>query len=324
VARDPPPAWPVSSPSELCGDPSLEAGDFCLPAARVERWLRGGGYTVTHAAITQSGSSAPYKLRLVVRIRGRELSFSAKFKPVPEALDEFNESPRLELAAYDLQKLVLDHDEYVVPPTVLACLPLDRYEELLEDLEPFRDTDCALGVLAYWLENVSDDGVYDSDRLERDPLYRRHLSNLNAVTILMGHQDDLGSNFLLADDPDRPRVFAIDNGLAFGAMGANPIQLVSSAWSSLRVETMPARTVARLQALGRKELEPLAVVAQLEHRDEALRAVPHSAPFDRSEGVRERGDVIQLGLTADEITDVHERLVDLLDAIESGDVTVVD
>ena len=53
-------------------------------------------------------------------------TMTVKIKPAGAGADEFNNRPRYELAAYQLQKLFLDPDEYVVPPTVLG----DRIELL--------------------------------------------------------------------------------------------------------------------------------------------------------------------------------------------------
>jgi hypothetical protein len=322
TAHEPPPEWPVSSPSELCDDPSLDDDAFCMPSARIERWLKTGAYEITDAAEAGGGTTQPQKLRLVVKDGERKLAFSAKFKPAPAELDSFNNSPRREIAAYDMQKLVLDEAEWVVPPTVLACLPLERYRKLLPKVEAFPDTNCALGILAYWVENVTDDDVYDTDRLADDARYRDAIGNLNAVTVLIGHQDNVGSNFLVTEDRRNPRLLAIDNGLAFGAFGVNPFQIVSSAWSSIRVDSMPLRTVERLRKLDRRAFDRLAVVAQLEHRGLDLVSVEPTAPLDVNEAVRRDGGVIQLGLTADEITDVQQRLVGMLGKIESGDLRV--
>lgn len=331
-SRDRPPDWPVSPPSQLCSDPSLGKDDFCLPAARIERWLKSGAFAITHAAVTGHGATAPHKMR--VRITdpdASDISFSVKFKPVPDDFDNFNNSPRRELAAYQLQQLFLDENDYVVPPTILHCIALgDRDladEGMLSKLEPFSEGDtganCSLGILAYWLENVTGDDVLDEKRAARDRRYREHLGDLNALTILVGHQDNLGAaKFLLATDPQRPRVFSVDNGLSLDAMGDNPIRFFSSAWSDRRVDWMAERTVKRLRGIDRRELEKLSVLAQLEVRGDTIASVAETAPLDRNEGVRQTGRVLQLGLTAEEITDVSEHLDELLDSIASGESKV--
>jgi len=324
-SRDRPPDWPVSPPSQLCSDPSLAETDFCLPAARIERWLKSGAFVITDDAVTEDGISAPHKMR--VRITdpdASDISFSVKFKPVPHDFDNFDNSPRRELAAYQLQKLFLDEHDYVVPPTILHCIALgDRDlddEGMLSTLQPFSEGDtganCSLGIVAYWLENVTGYEVLDEKRAARDRRYREHLGNLKALTILVGHQDNLGAaNLLLATDPQRPRVFSVDNGLSLGAMGDNPIRVFSSAWSRRHIDWMSARTAKRLRSIDRRKLEKLSVLAQLEVRGDTIASVAETAPLDRNEGVRQTGRILQLGLTAEEITDVSEHLDELLDSI---------
>ena len=327
LSRPQPPDWPVSPPSQLCSDAALAKDDFCLPALRIEGWLKSGAFVVTHAAVTENGTTAPHKMRVRITDPGaRNISFSVKFKPVPDDLDNFNNSPRRELAAYQLQKLFLSESDYVVPPTVLHCIALEEDDldddDMLDNLEPFGDTGCALGIMAYWLENVTDEDVLDDDRASRNQRYREHLGNLNAHTMLVGHQDDIGNNFLRATDPQRPRVFSIDNGLSLHAMGHNPIRFFSSAWSDRRVDWMPERTVKRLRGIDRRDLEKLSVLAQLELRGDEIVSVAEAAPFDRNEGVRQKGRVLQLGLTAEEITEISAHLGELLGSIESGDLKV--
>lgn len=319
--RPPPPDWPTSSPAELCRDPSLEEDDFCLPGARIERVLRDGELRITHAAASSTGVTAPSKLRIEAIIDGAKLSFNAKFKPapVPDG-DVMNNSPRREIAAYELQKLFLDEDDWVVPPTVLRCLDLDRHGEWLDQAEPWPETGCVLGVLAFWLDHVTGDDVLDGERFKRDAAYRHHVSNANVLTTLIGHQDSLGENIVVSTDPARPRVFAIDNGLAFEAMGINPVALISSAWADMRVPVVPERTAARLQKLHAADLERLRAVAQMKREGRRLEPVPVTPPMSPDEGVRREGDVIQWGLTVDETKNVHKRLIDLIAAIQKREL----
>src|SRR5438132_5592777 len=55
-------------------------------------------------------------------------TMTVKIKPAGAGADEFNNRPRYELAAYQLQKLFLDTAEYVVPPTVLRGVPLETFK----------------------------------------------------------------------------------------------------------------------------------------------------------------------------------------------------
>ncbi|MFO0616341.1 MAG: hypothetical protein U0414_27365 [Polyangiaceae bacterium] len=166
-ASSPMPAWPVSTPAELCQDPTLGPSDFCMPAARIEVWLREGDFRITNVAFSSSGVTRPYKLRLEL---ASGLTINAKFKRAPDDLEAFNNSPRRELAAYEIQKLFLDPDDYVVPPTVLACIPART--ELMPELEPHPRATCAIGVLAYWVEGLTDQGVVDPARWAADAGYR--------------------------------------------------------------------------------------------------------------------------------------------------------
>lgn len=291
-----------------------------MPSAQIESAFKGGDFTITDAARSPSGTTAPYKVRLQLA-DGKIIS--AKFKRAPDDFDSFNNSPRREVAAYEMQKLFLDHDDYVVPPTVVYCLPLDRYAALFPDIEPHEGSTCAVGVLAYWVEGLTSDDVIDEQSWAVDSAYRTNLANLNALTILIGHQDSIGKNFYRSTDPERRHVLSVDNGLAFGAMGVNPVQLFSSKWSHARVESFPAATVARLKAIELGAFDRFRVVSELSLRDGAYVAVAHSDPIDPNEGVRQRGATLQLGLTAEEITDVNVRLVKLLGEVGSGEVPEV-
>lgn len=309
---EPMPKWPVSTPAQLCEDPSLGPDGFCMPAARIEQWLERGDYRITKSARSTSGTTRPYKLRLEL---DNGLSINVKYKRAPDDLEAFNNSPRRELAAYAIQKLFLDPDEYVVPPTVLVCLPTSANAELLPDLEPHPGVDCALGIMAYWVEGLTDENVIDKDRWSTDAAYRDNLGNLNVLTALIGHQDDIGTNFYRAKDPARPRLVSVDNGLAIGAMGDNPVRFFSSAWSDVRVPVLPKRTIERLSALDRAALDPLAVLAQLRQEGRTYQSVPPDPPLDPNEGVRTHGVVVQLGLTASEVTALDVRRAELLGAI---------
>jgi len=317
-----PPDWPLSSPSELCRDPTLAEDDFCLPAARIERWLKSGHFVVTHAAVTKTGSAASYKLRVrLTDPKARDISFSVRFKPAPDDLDNFDNSPRRELAAYQLQKLFLDEDDYVVPPTVLHCIALED-DDMLDNLQPFGDTGCALGVMAYWPDNVIDH-VLDEARAVRDQRYREHLGDLDAFSVLVGQQDRLGrANFLLATDRERPRIFSVDNGLSLDARVNQPIRFSSTAWTDRRVEWMAERMAKRLRNVRRHDLEKLSVLAQLELRRDKIVSVVETAPIDRHQGVRKKGRVLQLGLTAKEITVISSHVGALAESIDSGDLRV--
>ena len=78
---------------------------------------------------------------------------------------------------------------------------------------------------------------------------------------------------------------------------------------------------ARLRALTASDLQALGVVAQLEIDDTGMaRPGPAGENFDPRHGARREGRVLQLGLTRDEIEDLEERIEDLLEKVDSGEI----
>jgi hypothetical protein len=243
----------------------------------------------------------------------------AKWARAAPGGEVFNNVPRYELAAYELQKLFLDEPDHVVPPTVARAVPLDWYREKIDpEAEPtFDDTATVLVVLQYWLNQVTVLAEPDLERFEADPDYARNLGNLNILTFLIRHSDSNVGNFLVSLDGTNPRVFAVDNGVAFGRAESNR----GTAWREIRLPALPAATVERLRRITRDDLErALGVLVQYEVRDEALVPVPAGESLRRFDGVRHHGDVIQLGLTSEEITQTWDRLERLLRDVDRGRV----
>ena len=226
MGRSPPPE--VTPPAVLCLDPSLEDDDFCLPSERAEAMLETSRLEILSVETAPSGFSRPKKIYLRVPSgrQGEPIVFASKWKPAPRGGEGFNNSPRKEMAAYEFQKLFLDTDEYVVPPTVIFCIPVAQHSAEIADEPPtFPGTECVFGLAAYWLENVTVEKARDLDRFERDEAYRASLAKLNLVTHLIDQRDSREANFLRSTDPDRPRVFSVDNGLAFGGF-KNPFAVM--------------------------------------------------------------------------------------------------
>jgi hypothetical protein len=322
IGRSPPPK--VTPPAVLCQDPSLEDDDFCLPSERVEAMLQTGRLDILAVETAPSGFSRPKKLtlRFPDGRQGEPIVFAAKWKPAPRDGEGFNNFPRKELAAYEFQKLLLDPDEYVIPPTVVLCIPVAQHDAEIADEPPtFPGTDCVLGVAAYWLEHVTPDKARDLDRFERDDAYRASLARLNLVTYLIDQRDSREANFLCSTDPERPRVFSVDNGLAFGGF-KNPFAVMGFIpdWAQIQVSALPSSQVERLRRITRADLDRLAVVAQFENRGGLLLRVPAGEPEDREEGVRVVGTTVQLGLTRQEIDGVEERLRQLLERVDRGEI----
>lgn len=244
-----------------------------------------------------------------------------KWARAPRGGGRFNNRPRYELAAYRLQKLFLEPEEYVVPPTAIRCLPLDWYRSELERRAPetFPGTGEVMVVLQYWLWGVTDEGVFDEERFRRDTAYARHLANLNVFTYLVRHNDANEGNFLLSENSEAPRLFAVDNGVAFDSEVSNR----GYEWRRLRVDRVPRATVERLRGLSREDLRrQLGVLVQFEPAGGRLTAVDPGENLDPGKGIRHRDGVVQLGLTEGEISDVWGRLERLLEEVDSGDLDV--
>ncbi|NOY27115.1 MAG: hypothetical protein GXP62_14700 [Oligoflexia bacterium] len=152
-----------SSNATLCQDASLQADDFCMPASQMETWLRDGQIRFLDGEPTSMGASGAMKMRVGVTHPSvpDELVFDVKWRPASAKLAGLNNSPRKELAAYALQKLFLHQDEWVVPPTVMRCLPTAPGRDLLVDRAVPRDIDCVWGMLSYWLGNLEAPAAID-------------------------------------------------------------------------------------------------------------------------------------------------------------------
>jgi len=314
----------VTPPAVLCLDPSLENDDFCLPSARVEAMLQASRLEILFVEVAPSGFSRPKKLYLEFPgdSQSEPIVIASKWKPAPRGGEGFNNFPRKELAAYEFQKLFLDPDEYVVPPTVAFCIPVALHGAEIADKPPtFPGTECVVGLLAYWVENVTTDEARDLRRFERDEAYRASLAKLNLLTHLIDQRDCRDANFLGSTDPDRPRVFSIDNGLAFGGF-KNPFTVMGFIpdWAEIQVPALPRSHVDRLRRITRADLDGLAVVAQFENREGLLVRIPAGEPEAHDEGVRVAGTTVQLGLTRREIDAVEERLRRLLERVDRGEI----
>lgn len=243
-----------------------------------------------------------------------------KWAPAPRGGEAFNNRPRYELAAYELQKLFLEPGEYVVPPTVARCFPPQFYGALEDDSPAtFYGVDDVLVVLQYWMWNVRGGEVMDEDRLKWDPVYAKHVGNVNVFSFLARHYDSNVGNFLISEDPTRPRVFAVDNGLAFNSEKSNR----GTDWAELRVERLPKETVDRLRALDEERLHrALGVVAQFEVRNGHLVPVAPGPNLNPDRGTVWEDGILQLGLTDGEIDDVYDRVEQLLERVDEGDVAL--
>ena len=275
----------------------------------LHEWPAGGGVT---------GAS---KVALYSPSAGKP--FLAKWKVVPTGLDSWNNSPRREIAAYEVQKLFLDPDDFVVPPSVIRCAPLDEYRALItRSARPtIPGSDCVLGNLSLWLENVKGPNpLYDEKRFAEDPNYAYHIANFNLLTYLIDHKDGRRANFLVSNDESDRRVFAIDNGISFDAWIWN--YFVPN-WNDLRVPALSKKAIDRLRTVTSDDIESLLVLSELLLQpDGTFESVSHGAPISRRKGARRHRDVVQFGLTEEEVDDLAENIRDIIERVDAGEMPV--
>jgi len=244
-------------------------------------------------------------------------TFAIKLRPARRR-DTFNNVPRYEVAAYHVQKLFLDPEEYVVPPTVFRAFPLDTASAWgASELEQtYEESDQIFFVIQYWLQNVfNPPDPLDLELFEQDPSYARHIANLNVLTYLIQHKDANQGNILLSADPGNPRVFSVDNGVTLSSAESEQ----GSIWKEMRVPAVPADTVERVRAIDIETLRENLLVFS-EHRFEGGHYVPVevSEPLSRRDRVRRRGGLLQLGLTERELRSIMRQRARLLSRINFG------
>ncbi len=305
----------------MCGPILAQDRNLALPVAQLEQMLAHDAMRIEAAQISRPTAKGDITLRAEVSFAGREPLRVKLRKSVPGA-EGFNNIPRYDLAAYALQRLLMDPHEYVVPPTALRMIALAEFRRHSPDVLPtFKGSDDALGVVQYWLrdiEVVAD--VFDAARFASDPVYARHIGQLNVFTFLLRHGDSNAGNFLISKTRPGPRVFSVDHGIAFGQAGGDR----GMAWRTLRVARLPADTIARVRQLTSSEaLAPhLGVLAQWELREGHFVPVPPGENVAPNRGVRIRNGIVQMGLTRAEIAGVARQAALLVKQVDSGKIEV--
>ena len=251
---------------------------------------------------------------------GDSTKIMAKWAKAPSgAWETFNNRPRYEVAAYELQKLFLEESEYVVPPTVIRCVTVQRQRQIEQWADAtFSGTESVMIVLQYWLWNVTADDVWNEERFRSDPLYARHFANLDLFTYLILHSDSNKGNVLISSVDANPRLFAVDNGVAFDRREKSER---GTRWRGLRVDRLPRSTVERLRELTREQLDRhLSVVAQFRRAGYRLIPEPPAEALDAGEGVTRSGAILQLGLTDREIDQIWGRMQKVLEKVDEGKI----
>ncbi len=291
-----------------------------MPPSELERRLPTEHFDVNSNEGAGGGTTGARKLKITFPSDG--VAINVKWKRIPGDLDGINNAPRKEVAAYAIQPLFLDPEDYVVPTSVARCVPVEVVREYRSSATPtVEGTECVLGLVSVWMKDVTvPDVLYDESRFVTDPHYAYYMANMNLLTYLIGHRDGRSGNFLVSKNDKRRQVFAVDNGISFGPWVYN--YFVPN-WNSIRVVALRKDSIERLRKLKREDLDYLGVLLHMEvDGDGILKPVKPKRNLDPDDGARRRGTTIQLGLTEDEIENVYERIEHLLEDVDEGKITV--
>lgn len=287
------------------------------PPDEIERRLAGEPFELRKIAGTGAGTTGALKLELFFPQHGDTIAF--KWKPVPRGdADGYNNSPRKEIAAYQIQAWFLDPPDYVVPTAALRCLPLEMLQSHGVSAKPnMPGAKCVLGVLSVWLKEVSvPDPVFESAEFASNAQYAANMGRFNLLTYLVKHEDGRAGNFLVSKAPEDRRVYAIDNGIAFDATVKN--WFVPN-WNVLRIPAVPHLEIERLRRIEDEDIDRLGVVAEMKADPNGmLQTVPPGPNRDPDHGARVSEGWVQLGLTEDELEGLEERLEALLERVDEG------
>lgn len=290
------------------------------PVDELERELATAPLKIVTAEISRPKAKGDITLKAELSFGGQP-PYRVKLRRAEPGADEFNNRPRYDLAAYELQKLFLERHEYVVPPTALRTVPVSELLPYAPAAQPtFDGADEVFVVLQYWLHEVKViEDVYDAERFEADFAYARNIGQLNVFTLLIAHGDSNVGNFLISRAQSGARVFSIDNGVAFAFNESDRGQL----WKPIRVGRIPSETAKRLRGITRDELDRrLGIVGTWRRVNGRWVVDPSSVNLNASRGVRFEGDLVQMGLTRAEIDDVWQRLKRLIDDVNEGRIGV--
>jgi hypothetical protein len=300
---------------------AAQDANITQPVADLEKLLAAEPLAIIQAKISRPLAKGDITLRAQVSFGGAP-PLEVKLRHADPGADSFNNVPRYDLAAYELQKLFLDPAEYVVPPTALRMVPLAefaKYSPLVERTFPVAQQ--VLAVVQYWLNNVTNaEDVYRPAQFAADPLYARHIGQLNILTYLVNHRDSNLGNFLIGRQEVGARLFSIDHGVAFGSESSDRGEL----WKVMRVNRLPADTVARLRKIDAATLQArLGVLAQWRLQGDVFVPVATGKNLAETRGVRRDKEDLQMGLTRPEILEVNKLLQKLLEQVDRGKIVLV-
>ncbi len=283
----------------------------------IEHWLGSGEFEVRSLDRIGAGTSAARKARLRF---ADGMDLAVKWKAFPPELDGWNNSPRKELAAYEIQKWFLTPEEYVVPTAAVRCVSPEQITAPPIPAATMAGSRCTLVTLALWLRRVrSPTPLYQPRRFETDAGYAFHLANFNVLATLIDNRDSRGSNVLVSNREPPVRIYSIDNGMSFDPWfwKFNALR-----WNEIIVPALPRTTVERLRAVSELDYDELLVLAQMLLGDDGVyRPIePTGPPLDPDRGVRKDGRLLQLGLTREEIREVRERVQSIVAQVDRGEI----
>ena len=298
-----------------------------FPPGEIERelpeLLAAGADKPVSSERTAQGISGALSIELLFSEgTAKETVLRFKWKELPsKTLDEINNSPRRQLAAYEFQKLFLDPEDYVVPTSGIVCISVEKFEQATggKGRPTVPGSNCVFGLLQLWLKNVTPSkDYYEEARFVSDPTYAYYLANFNLFTYLTDFGDAKEGNFLISKEPDRRQIYSVDNDIAFEALVRNPFL---GDWGRIFVAALRRDSIERLRRLRREDLDALGVVAQFERdEDGVFMHVPLGDNLFPNKGVRITDGTVQLGLNTNEINKVWNRLQDLIARVDAGEI----
>ena len=308
------PAGPL--PPRTAAKPHPATRELGRPAAEIQRLLDAAPFELRDVKRTERGVMGVSKA--TAHFPEQRVDVRIKWAPAPPAsLDAWNAAPRKEIAAFAVQQLFLEPDDWIVPPTSIRCVALSEYPVEPKPAPTVKGTHCVLGLVAAWLKDVKEpEVIYDPEHFAKDRTYAASVADFNLLTYLIEHRDGRGGNILVSDDGER--VWSVDNGIAFGNLVWN--YFVTN-WDVLRVPALRKASIDRLRRVTKADIDALLVVRELRaHREGVLQPVKPGAAFDPSSGARVHGTQVQLGLSRPEADAVADRLRALLEHVDAGEI----
>lgn len=302
----------------LWAAPAAAAGNFAVPPAEAERRLGHDPFEIIEAERTASGVAGAQKWK--IRFPDGKV-LKVKWKAAPDYRgDGWNNSPRREIAPYEIQKWFLEPKDYIVPTSEVRCIPLEVYRAKIDaKARPtIRGTHCVFGVLSLWLQDVEEPAkIWHPELFEEGGYYAYSIAAVDVLTLLIGHQDGRPANFLWSTTPDR-HVYSIDNGISFHAF---PFNFLVRNWNDIRVPALPRSIVQRIDRVGPEQISALAVLRHLEpDADGVLRLRAAEGNLDPERGSRVGDGALQIGLRSSELREIEDRIGFLLKQVESGEI----